>query len=257
MRHYALTLVYTSFLLIILSFNYSLTVLAEINPQKEDTSSFINSYEEDLTGDGFREQFTLKGTLLTDKSNYYRDVWLDITSPFSHQWKISFEGGYKPELQLIDLTHDHTFDLFYSVSRDENINQFNYQLYTLKNNEVQQLPVPKHNHVKANYVNNFKIELQISPNMKPITKDLSNNKHVYIKEGIYEENGNLIEEKNLKITPIQKLEPILISKSKGYGLKSYQPIKGLSEEEIFGEIVSLWYYYKDQWIVLQTDWNER
>ncbi|MEI3605437.1 hypothetical protein SPD48_07010 [Pseudogracilibacillus sp. SE30717A] len=254
MRRNAIALVYTCLILFILS---AISVQAAIDPQEEDNSSFINSYEEDLTGDGFREYFTLNGTLLTDKSKFYRDVWLDISSPFSHQWKVSFEGGYDPDLQLIDLTHDQTFDLLYSVAKDENKHQFNYQLYTLKNNVVKQLPIPKHNHIQGKFINDFKIELQINPNMKPIIKDISNNKHSYIEEGLYEENGKLIEEKNLKIPPIEKLEPVLISKSKGYGLKSYQPIKGVNNEDVFGEIITLWYYQKDRWLVLQTDWIER
>lgn len=226
-----------------------------IKAENEDVS-LINSYEDDLTGDGFHEQFTLSGILLSEKSKFYRDIWLDITSPFSHQWKISFEGGYHPKLQLIDLNHDNTFDLFYQVAKNEENAHYAYQLYTLKNGVVKQIPTPKHNHIQAQLIDGFKVEIKLNPNMKPIIKDISNDKIKYIEENIYDENGNLRIDKRMKITPITLLEPILISESKGYGLKSYQLIKGLDEKEILGEIETLWYHHKDSWVILRSEWKE-
>src|SRR5699024_2745768 len=81
----------------------------------EQESSFINSYEEDVTGDGFKEYLKLQGNLLSTKSIFYPDVWVDITNPFSQHWKISLQAGYNPDIQLIDLTHDQIVDIFYMV----------------------------------------------------------------------------------------------------------------------------------------------
>lgn len=223
---------------------------------ENDDSSFINSYEEDLTGDGLREYVTLNGVLLTDKSDYYRDVWLDITSPFSHQWKISFEGGYDPHLQLIDFNHDHTFDMFYEVAKDEDKRHNFYQLYTLKNGEVEQLPLPKNNHIRGEFVKNFQVELNMHPNKKPMQINIKDKKDDYVQEEIYDENGKLLKKQQINISPITFMEPILISETKGYGLKSYQSVKGTNQNDLFGEIVTLWYYKNDKWVALKSDWRE-
>lgn len=227
-----------------------------IKAENEDVS-LINSYEEDLTGDGFHEQFTLNGILLSDESKFYRDIWLDISSPFSKQWKISLESGYNPELKLIDLNHDNTFDLFYKVAKNEESTHSVYQLYTVKNGVIKQLPIPKHNHIQARLLDDFKVEITLNPNMKPIIKDISSDDMIkYIDQNLYEEDGKLIEDKRIKITPITLLEPVLISESKGYGLKSNQHIKGLDENDILGEIETLWYYQKDNWIILKSEWKD-
>src|SRR5699024_509526 len=220
----------------------------------DNQSSFINSYEEDLTGDGFREHIILKGSLFSEKSNFYRDVWLDIASPFAHQWKISLEGGYNPEVRMIDLNHDHTPDLLYRVAKDEDSLQYFHQLYTLKKGTAQQIPTPKHHHIQGKFLDDFKVEIKINPAMKPIIKNISNDKQHYIEEKIYKENGELLKEKSIKPKPINALEPTLISKTKGYGLKSRQQVKGLGNDDILGEIETLWYYQNEKWIVLTTEW---
>jgi|SRR5690625_2620248 len=246
-NHFTLLL---CFLTIIFITNSNTAIFAN----EKDESSFINSYEEDITGDGFREYFRLEGTLLSEKSNYYRDVWLNISSPFSKQWKISLNGGYDPNIQLIDLNHDHIFDLFYQVAKDEEKKQYQHQLYTLKNGVVEQLELPKHNYIQGEFQKDFTVTIQINPNAKPIKLDVSRNKEKYISEKLYNEDGSLFNRRKLNVNPISFIEPVLISESKGYGLKSYQTIKGIDNEDILGSIETLWYFKNNTWFILKSDW---
>src|SRR5690625_3629419 len=123
----------------------------------ETDSSFINSMEEDITGDGIREYIKLEGNLLSDKSKYFTDVWVNIESPFAQQWKISFIGGYEPKLELLDINQDGTVDLIYESAVKENGRHYNYQIYTLKNGKVQQIELPKNKYVKGEFTDHFKI----------------------------------------------------------------------------------------------------
>lgn len=222
---------------------------------EDNESSFINSYEEDITGDGFREYFKLQGTLLSKNSNYYRDVWLTITSPFSEQWKISFDSGYDPKLHLIDLNHDHTFDLLYEVAKNENQKQFHYQLYTLKNGSITKMSLPKHNYIRGKFMDDFKVNIQIDPNKKPIILDVSHLKDKYVQHEVYDQDGNLLAERKLIINQPSYIELTLISESKGYGLKSIQSIKGMDDEDIIGNIETLWYFKDNKWIILKSEWT--
>src|SRR5690625_5963384 len=129
-------------------------IIIPINPNSDVCSSdlsndpsFINSMEEDITGDGIREYIILEGYLLSENSNYYTDVWVDIQSSFAQQWKISFPGGYHPKLELLDITHDGTVDLIYESAVKENGRHFNYQLYTLKNGKVQQIELLRNKYI--------------------------------------------------------------------------------------------------------------
>lgn len=223
----------------------------------ETDDSFINSFEEDITGDGFREYFKLQGALLSNKSNYYRSVWLNITSPFQKYWKISLSGGYEPTIQLIDFNHDHIFDLFYKVARDENKLQYHHQLYTLRNGEVKQISLPVHKYLAGEFKDAFIINIRLHPNDKPITIDVSKKKEQYIDKQFYRKDGELLQKKGVAILPISSMEPVLISESKGYGLQTIQSIGGMNEDDLLGTIETLWYFKDEQWIVLRSKWTEQ
>lgn len=221
----------------------------------ENEPSFINSMEEDITGDGIREYIKLEGNLLSDSSKFYTDVWVNIESPFAQQWKISFIGGYHPKLELLDITHDNTVDLIYESAVKENGRHYNYQLYTLKNGKVQQIELPKNKYAKGVFVDDFKINIQISPNDKVIVQDIADKKTTYVNEQLYDKTGKLLKKQQLTIFPISQLKPILISKSKGYGLKTIQEVRGINDKDVIGEIGTLWYYKENEWIKLRTDWK--
>jgi len=228
---------------------------ASVVYSSESEPSFINSMEEDITGDGIREYIKLEGNLLSDSSKYYTDVWANIESPFAQQWKISFIGGYQPKLELLDITHDNTVDLIYESAVKENGRHYNYQLYTLRNGKVHRIELPKNKYVKSEFTDNFKINIQISPSDKVITQDVSNKKSTYINEKLYDETGKLLKKHQPTIFPISQLKPILISKSKGYGLETIQEVRGINDKDLIGKIVTLWYYKDNEWIKLKTEWK--
>ncbi len=222
--------------------------------EQPPSSSFINSFEEDITGDGLREYFKLQGRFLSTDSSYFQDVWLEITSPFSKEWNISFKGGYNPEITLLDLNHDQIFDLFYEVAIDEQDAQYHSQAYTLKDGKVEQIVLPKNNHIKGKYVDDFQIALTLHPNEKPIYIPVTNRQQS-IQQKLYKENGKVLKEQNLVIDSIKQYVPVLISESKGYGIKSIRQVRGFHEEEVIGTIETLWYYDKKDWIILNNNWH--
>src|SRR5690625_6011426 len=78
------------FLISIITFFGSLINNVKAN-EEPPSSTFIDSFEEDITGDGLREYFKLQGRYLAEDSNYYQDIWLEITSPFAKEWSIRSE----------------------------------------------------------------------------------------------------------------------------------------------------------------------
>lgn len=240
-------IVFFSFILI-LSFPYFSNAESDITT--------IKRYTEDITGDGLKETIELKGILLSENNNYYRKIWVDIRNVDGKEWKISYEGGYEPELQFIDVNHDNIVDLFYQSAKGGSGGLYNYNVHTLKNEQVTKISLPKQQYIKGNFEENFLVHLQLSPYQNPIKIDVKSRKDDYIRLNIYDENGQLKSkaQTSLMIDPIAFFEPVRISKSKGYGLKSNQKISGAYHADQLGTVETLWYFHEGEWIILKTDW---
>lgn len=227
---------------------------AQASVNDEDTQ-FINSFEEDITGDGLREYIKLQGTLLTEQSKYYRNIWLDITGPFSQQWKISLNSGYDPHLTIVDLTNNQTNDLFFKSAHDEDLLQYNYQLYTIQNKKITKIALPKHDNVQFTFLNDYKFKVKTNTLKKPLMFTFSKTNKLSLDGKIYDNQGKLLIDKQFTIEPSFTFEPTLISKTKDYGLKSTQFLFGINKEVALASIETLWYYENEKWIKLQTTVN--
>lgn len=223
----------------------------EINSSIEGRQ-FINSFEEDITGDGLREYLRLEGVLLSNQSSYFRQVWLDITGPFSKQWKISLANGYAPELHIIDLTNDDRNDLFFKIAQTEALSHYSYQLFTMNKDTIQQIQLPKPEHVRFSFLDNFMYKVETELLDKSETFSISPEGLKTMNESIYRKDGTLLKQTQLTIEPHFILEPIYIDKSKGYGLKSTQHIPSFERTDILYTIETIWSYDTNKWIKLQT-----
>lgn len=212
----------------------------------------IATYEEDITGDGTKEKIALKGHLLAKDSDYYRDVWAEISSQYGEKWKVHYKGGYNPRLQFINLTNDDVKNIYYQAANHPNGGSYHYSLHVLKNNAIHDIQLPEQDHVIGNYKDNFRIEISLAHDENPIIIDMSSQAEDYIDQGIYDEEGTLLHSTSVHIQEVLLFEPILQSPSTGYALKSYQHIKGSSDKDEIGTIETLWYYENDTWSIIKT-----
>ncbi|WP_373893117.1 hypothetical protein ACUL41_07100 [Virgibacillus natechei] len=225
-----------------------------VEAERNTEPVLIETYEADVTGDGQSEVIELKGILFSNDTNYYREVWIDITSVHDEQWTITYEGGYDPSLQFIDLDHNEVQDIFYQSATGGSGGLYNYHMHTLKNEKVGEIPSPEQLHIRGKFMNDFKVEIQLAPDSEPNIVDVSERSEEYIQLDIYNDEGKLSEATSVMIDPIAFFEPVLLSKSNGYGLKSYQQISGAYHADQLGTVETLWYYENDEWIILQTEW---
>lgn len=225
-----------------------------LEKQMDPEAVLIKTYQADVTGDGQNETIELKGILFSQDAKYYREIWAEITNVHDDQWKISYEGGYEPSIQFVDLNHDEITDIFYQSATGGSGGLYNYHLHTLANDSLQESPLPEQLYFTGEFRNNFIVSIQITPDRKPIEMNVKDRSTDYIRLGIYDKQGNLLKPTSVMIDPIAFFEPIFISKSKGYGLKSYKQISGAYHADQLGTIESLWYYENGKWIILQTEW---
>ncbi|TQS75274.1 hypothetical protein DX933_07230 [Ornithinibacillus gellani] len=230
--------------------SFSLTVSAN---EKETTESFkpINEYEKDVTGDGNRENILLLGELFSNSSPYYRALQAEIRVDGDTKWTIPYNGGYDPNLEFIDLNHDGIQDILFQSPTGGSGGLYQYHLHTIQHNKLVEIPLPTQP-VIGNFKGHFTAEIKLLPHYKPIEVDVSGRADDYIRLGIYNEDGKLLKNTPLFIDPIAYFEPVLISKSKGYGLKSYQNISGAYHADQLGTVETLWYFENKRWTILQT-----
>jgi len=214
----------------------------------------VKEYEEDVTGDGIKERINLYGTPLASDSNFYKDIYVVIKSQHNQTWKIHFDGGYHPEIDILDFTHNGVNDLLFKRKTGEGEDSYVYALHTIQGSEVNKVKLPNQQ-VSGQFIDGFQAELSLVPNSDPVILDLNNKAEEYSHLDIFDNEGHLLKNKSLIINPISSMESVLISKSKGYGLKSYQPIHGDHDEDELGFIETTWYHENDKWIILQTDWQ--
>jgi len=227
------------------------------NDQTINQIEEIASFEYDVTGDGVMEKMILRGSYLSENSSFYHDIWLDVTSEYTDKWKISFASGYEPKLQFIHLTNDEIADLFYSVRKTEKKTPMVHQLYSLRNGKVTQLPLPKVNRMSGLLRDHFLASVAIDSSEKTLTIDLSKVKHTLIDRSLYDSSGKLQQQTKIFVQPISVLQPILLSKNKGYGLKSIQYVTIEQTDVIVGAVESIWYFEQDNWVRLKTNYKQR
>ncbi|GAB4072713.1 hypothetical protein GCM10028778_04490 [Barrientosiimonas marina] len=222
--------------------------------ETEPHSQEIHIYQKDVAGNNAQETVKLLGTSLGSDSNYNTIIKTHITNTEGDDWEISYEGGYKPYIQFYDLNHNNVNDLFYQ-SETGNGDSHHYHLHTFENGQLTEMKLPEQQSIKAEFRDDFQIAVQIDYKQEPSLINVADKASAYIRKGIYKENGDVKSDASPIIAPIARFEPVQVSDSQGYGLKSRQQISGTDRSDKLGTIETLWYYENGEWIILDTDWK--
>lgn len=241
-------------LLTFLSSLYLFTDPAIALKDTQHETSLIETYQSDVTGDGQNEIIELKGIRLSADTNYYQDVWVEITSNHNKHWKVNYGGGYHPSIQLIDLNKDQTSDIFYQSTAKEGAKSANHQLHTLINGDLNEIAFPEQLYIDGKFTDNFHVSIKLSPDSKPFDMDVKDQAETYERQGIYDKQGKLLKATSVLINPSTAFEPFIISESKGYGLKSYKQVNGGYQNDQLGTVETTWYFENNDWIILQSTW---
>lgn len=215
----------------------------------------IETYYEDVTGNGVKEKIDLFGVRFNENTNYYKDIFITINSQ-TKKWKINYGGGYSPQLQFIDINHDQINDVFFQSDTGNSDGLHHTRISTVKHGDIQDIPLPSQ-HVTGIFKDYFQIELRITP-LKPQIIDISDHKTDYIRLDIYNNEEKLLKRNMIPlIDPIAYFEPINIRTDKGFGLKSFQQINGAKQTDHLGTVETLWYFENESWVILKTVWKDK
>ncbi|WP_068672728.1 hypothetical protein [Oceanobacillus sp. Castelsardo] len=224
---------------------------------KEKDAVIINTYQADVTGDGLLEDIDLMGVPFSNSGDYYHNVWAEVKSKNrdNERWQINYGDGYEPQIQFIDANHDNVQDILYQSSSDKK-HMSKQKLHTFASNKLFEISLPKLDYVSGKFADDYRADLKITPNAKPIQINLQNHSDTYIQSGVYSIDGKLKKSKSLLLNAPHYYEVVKLTDDKGYGLRSYKRVSGISNEDHLGTIESLWYYTDGKWIVLQSEWKD-
>ena len=211
----------------------------------------LHTYTYDVTGDGIEETIDLYGKPLKENKDFYEEVRAVIKG--KQEQKVKFEGGFDPKLLFADFTGDGIKEMMYESATGGSGGLHNYAIYSFADWKKAELPLPEEN-VTGHFIEDFQAVIHIPSLKEPIQVDVKERKAVYIRLGIYQENGQLNEPFELMIDPISLME---IVENGQANLQTYQQISGAYHADGIGVVETIWTWKDNQWKAIQTDWNER
>lgn len=221
----------------------------------EQNPSTIKTYQIDLTGDGYKETIELKGDLLSTDSTYYPFVVAKIQTRHGNTWEVELPDGMNPSLNFIDVTNDGTKDLLYKSNLSNNDVLYIRKLYTFEENNFISIPLPKNSFVHAHFQDDFLANIYIDPHDAPVTVDVNENADDYIKSGIYQQNGTLINQQDIKIEPIHSISPSSKEETSTV-IETLQYVSSMIDSNNLGMIQLRWKYKNHSWELLDSSWKE-
>lgn len=234
--------------LVMAIFSLSLTQLPiPIKPKIE----VIEEYHHDVTGDGEAEKILLYGVPYDETGGYLREIWAEVHLK-DGILRINYEGGgYEPELQFEDLTHDGIDDIFYKSATGGSGGLYTQSLNTIIDSKLELIPLPTGD-LSGYFIEDFKAIVFLPRQKTPLILDLEKNKEDYIRMGIFEEDGTLIKTTGLMIDPIAFFD--IVEVESGYGLKGYQSVSGAFHADQIGTSETIWNYQKGKWRLVSVEW---
>ncbi|MBP3041856.1 hypothetical protein J9303_20775 [Bacillaceae bacterium Marseille-Q3522] len=212
----------------------------------EKTDHVIVEEKIDLTGDGKKEIVQIVGIPFEKGTAFLKETYLQVQTSDGTNMKAELSGGYDPQVEFADFEQDGKKDIFISIATGGSGGLTNHFLYTIKNGNLAQLPLPEPLTISSQFKLNYKAEMTIENTGQTYKFNLKDRKEEYDRLGLYQ-NGRLNEPAELIVDPaFGTLKPILIKGNK-YGLKGIQSVSGAYHADRIAFVESSWLYEINAW----------
>lgn len=201
----------------------------------------LATYRTELTGDHHLEKIQV-----IKKEN--NRVEMVIDSKKSYQ--IPLSKGIEPKLIFKDMNQDSVKDIFIAISSKDYDKAATYNIYTLKDDNLNRMILPEGMPVTAQFKNEYKASIQINQTGQTFVIDLNKQKKRYDQQGIYQ-NGLLNEPTELMVSGLNTLKPVRL-RDLSIGLKGRQLISDGYNDELIGYVDSTWKWSNNHWELQNT-----
>lgn len=132
--------------------------------------------------------------------------------------------GYDPELQFADLTHNGVVDILYQSPTGGSGGLYTSQLNQWDKDDFIELPLPIEQPVQGEFMDDFRVSVQLLPKEDPIILDVSGQKEEYIRLKLYNDQGKLLEPTTLMIDPVAFFDIINLDGENQKVLKAFSKL---------------------------------
>ncbi|MUV39265.1 hypothetical protein JNUCC1_03138 [Lentibacillus sp. JNUCC-1] len=213
----------------------------------------LHTFYEDVSGDGLKEQISLKGYPLKGDSQFVHDIALYVTNEQTEQY-VHIGSGYYPEVTAIQIAEDSAPVIFIQMqSSTENDALKRSSLYTIKNKKIKPLDLPELDYLKTDLKAPFTLTFQTAPYERQISADLSDHKY---KETIFTSSGKIKDDHELWIHDNTEYNVLSLGNKPDVMLEGETPIKASNKQgPLIGYVKTLWKYTEEnEWLNVYKTW---
>lgn len=217
----------------------------------------------DVTGDGVKDRIVLIGERIDEQSKFFDNLIVGVQDGKSEEYsKATYQNfsGYEPEMIFKDFSGDKIKDVMVTADAGGSGNVANHLIASFKDNKPKVIFDEKNNKgvtVSGSFIQEFKARLKFEDIKKEGVLDLSANREEYIKQNIYNKDGQLVNK--MKITPysnyFSNLEAIDYNGDGKYELKGYQKVVGAYNADKISELKSIWEYQDGKWNLKELQYS--
>lgn len=210
--------------------------------------TWLQIADSDITGDAEPEQIGLLGMRDDPSNSYYQLVYLIWKDVRANRSSVTYiQGGYQPSMQIGDLDGDRKSEVLVQLpTANHRAAKSNFHLYTIRKDEVVNLPLPQPIQVDAKLEDGYTVIL-CAGDGKPFTEDLSDRKKKYDKAGLYKDGKLLEPAASFTTTPYHMLNLVNGGKKGTKDLVGVQIVHRLNQEDPIALVQSLWKWKEGTW----------
>ncbi|RNB80131.1 hypothetical protein EDM56_27350 [Brevibacillus fluminis] len=215
----------------------------------------LSEQQADVTGDQTADTVTLIGNKKNPQDVYNPSFTIMVYNPpvKGYTFFTTTDGGYNPRMQFYDFTGDKVAEIFLSASTGGSSGVSTFHLYSARANQPKELPTPPPLTLSGQFLDNYKVKINVAEQNKAYTIDVSNRKQQYDNLGIYQ-NGRLVKPTPIMTNDYAELRPVDINNDGIYDLQGFQRVSGAFNADTLGYVISIWKWDRAQnkWALMNT-----
>lgn len=211
--------------------------------ENEEQEKNVLQEQKDINGDGKQETIGLNGILSEEENDFYTRLTIQITDSKEQKSVQEVDGGFNPQLELIDLDGDGTDEMFLTLAENERGSKKRFAIYDYDGTMIKEASIPELPVMTSSFKEDYKAELVIE-GIKTYNFDLYERKNTYEQLGLYQ-NGHLNESTELIISPFSQLKPS--SYKQKLTLEGKQMISGIAPVDKIAYLETVWTNKDNTW----------
>ncbi|MGM9922774.1 MAG: hypothetical protein ACI35R_00820 [Bacillus sp. (in: firmicutes)] len=217
--------------------------------QSVSAAKYEDIQQLDISGDKLKDMVQIQADN-TDSGSLENMMLRIVFGGSEKKVDIPLSAGTKPALSYADFNHDGIKDVLVTLQSAE-ADKLESHVYSFKNQQKTDLEFPLPVDVTGRFRDRYRASIEVQNHTYQI--DVADRKKEYEGRGLYYK-GKLNEPMELIVSPYVEVRATYTVN--GYSIRGVQQISGAFEEDVLGEVVSVWIYQAGKWKLQQASFQD-